>query len=277
MDQLDRPTAILLEGPEGLYLGGHPMASTDYKALAEAIPAWAYLYPSQAWQTSLHLALPHGHFLRHERLYLMTDPRTAPYAELPEGLLLRSEAGLSLACEILIEGEVVSRSLEDIHVGNRAEIGVWTRPDIRRKGLGSLVVRATLARAAAAGITEVGWHCLATNRGSLAVAQRAGFRLANAYFAWSASLPAENAGDLEPQAWRDHAERFERGRGDLAWLDFYAAEAWAQAGMADRALAAIERLVASDWQGEARWLQESWALAPLLGHPRFEAALASRG
>lgn len=274
VDQPEGPTAILLDGPEGLYLGGQPSADEDYAALREMIPGWAYLYPSADWQGHLDMALPHRHFLRHERLYLAVDPRLAAKADLPKGLTLQPDPGGSLGHEILIDGVVAARTVEDLRVGSRIEIGVWTHPERRREGLANLVVKATLDYAAGAGVDLVGWHCLSSNRGSLAVAQKSGFQIISTYCAWSAKLPAENVGDLMPLDCRAFAEVFEKGRAEVGWLDFHAAEAWAQAGELGRAVEAIERLVAGGWPGQADWLWENWALKSLHGDPRFEAALA---
>ena len=59
----------------------------------------------------------------------------------------------------------------------------------------------------------------------------------------------------------------------MDWLDFHAACAWAEAGDDERAIAAVERLVASGWEGRADWLAGHWALARLRSERRFIQAL----
>lgn len=273
VDDPDDSSAALLEGPEGLYLGGRPSTDRDYAGLRAAIPDWAYLYPSVGWQGHLHLALPHAHMQAHDRVHLVAAVEVRPLPALPAGLVLAPETDGPITCAVLFDGAVVARCQPDLRVGDYIELGVWTRADMRRLGLARAVVQSCIDLAARAGIARIGWHCHASNRGSLRVAEQVGFVLAGHYRAWSASLPAENEGDLSPDACRVLAPAFEAGRHDIGWLDFHAACAWAQAGEAERALMALERLVAGPWQGEADWLETSWALAPLRPHGRFEAAV----
>ena len=43
---------------------------------------------------------------------------------------------------------------------------------------------------------DVGWHCHASNAGSIRIAEASGFRLRGQYLGYSSNLPAENVGDL---------------------------------------------------------------------------------
>ncbi|MBJ3783972.1 GNAT family N-acetyltransferase [Devosia sediminis] len=273
VDDLSAPSVALLDGPEGFYLGGGPIAGRDYFALRQIIPPWAYLYPSKEWLAAREWAMPHPHMQRHDRVYLATRPSDKPMPALsaPFELVLEQDGPLSSA--VLCDGETVAHCRPDMIVDDRMEIGVWTRPDMRRRGLASAVVRASRGLAAAAGIRSVGWHCHASNAGSIAVARRAGFEPAATYVAWSASLPAENAGDLQPDRCRSLAQAFEAGRQDFDWLDFHAAVAWSEAGETERALVALERLVEGPWMGRSDWLEGHWALQRLRHEPRFQRAL----
>ncbi len=132
-----------------------------------------------------------------------------------------------------------------------------------------------LQAAHAAGIADIGWHCHASNHGSAAIARRFAKGAPVETLAYSASLPAENAGDLGPTQCRDLALHFEAGAAEIAWLWFHAACAWALVPDTGRALSAVERLVESRWQGEPDWLAGHWALKGLGEVPRFAAAIAT--
>lgn len=73
------------------------------------------------------------------------------------------------------KGAVVSCCTTDCVLDQRAEIGISTMPDHRRKGYGAAVAAATVEEARRRGITHVGWHCFAQNLASAATALRAGF------------------------------------------------------------------------------------------------------
>ena len=273
VDNADAPGLALLHGPEGLYLGGSPLPGVDYSRYRPAIDGWAYLYPTSQWQERLAEVLPHPFMLVHDRIRLTITPKAiAPLSPPPGFSLVPDEEPLGFC--ILDGDRMVSRCGPDLVAGTYAEIGVWTHPDYRRQGLARVAATACLSALAAAGIAEVGWHCLASNRGSLALARRLGFGAAQPYQARSASLPAENVGDLDTEASRTLAAHFEAGSATIDWLGFHAAGGWALAGETGRALAAIERLVAGPWPGESQWLEGHWALAGLRAEPRFIASVA---
>ncbi len=273
VDDPGEPTCALLAGPEGYYLGGRPRPGRDYQALRSTIPDWAYLYPAAEWLAAPDLALPHQYMQRHPRLFLSLVPKAGAEMPLPEGFSLSPEHDGAFSCAILSEGAVVAHCRPDLRVGGYVELGVWTRPDMRRRGLAGVALRSSLNLAAACGVQRVGWHCHASNRGSIAVAQRVGFVQTAFYTAFSASLPAENTGDLTPEACRALAAAFEAGRHDRDWLDFHAACAWSEAREDERAICVLERLVASGWEGRPDWIGGHWALARLRSDPRFVLAL----
>ena len=94
--------------------------------------------------------------------------------------------------------------------------------------------------------------------------------------AYSCRLPAENIGDLAPDHCRDLAAHFERASEQINWSRFHAAGARALAGDHEGALANIRLLIESDWEGEAEWLEEFWALQTLADDPAFQALLARK-
>ncbi|MGW0231390.1 GNAT family N-acetyltransferase [Actinopolymorpha singaporensis] len=83
---------------------------------------------------------------------------------------------------VALHGDAVaSWSLADCVVGNRAEIGIHTAPEHRRRGLASQVAGAAVTLAFDQGVTEVGWHCNDDNLGSYRTAESVGFTLQRLY------------------------------------------------------------------------------------------------
>jgi len=272
LDDSQDPGAGLIWGPEGLYLGGAPRAGGDYASLSSAIEGWAYLYVSPAWKPALSALLPGDYRVPHARIRLLAlAPPRCP-KPLPQDYLITPMAE-PLGFAVTHEGQIVSRCSADMIVGHYAEIGVWTHFGHRRKGLARAAAAASLGAAFESGIEEVGWHCLASNKGSLAVADALGLSFEQPYTAFSASLPAENVGDLSASECRQLAVHFDAGAKHIHWLGFHAAAAWALAGEEERALDAVEALIAGAWSGEVSWLQTHWALQKLQGEPRFKAAI----
>lgn len=267
------PTLAILRGPEGVYLAGEPTPAAG-AAAREELDGWEYVIAGPRLDAVIGTLLPHAYMLPHQRVRLAASPANAPRPPLPDGYTY-APGDEPLAVNILHDGETVAHCTPDLAIGTYAEIGISTDPEHRRKGLAAAAVRATLAAASSAGFTTIGWHCLASNRGSLAVARAAGFVETHRYRVYAEILPAENAGDLSPDACRIHAERLEPGVADHIWLGFHVAGAWAQAGETQRALSAVEQLVAAHWLGRAEWLEAHWSLAPLRTEPRFIAAIAT--
>lgn len=273
VDNEAAPTFAILRGPEGVYIAGNPTPASAAAAQSE-LDGWEYLIFDPGLEARIEAILPYPYMLPHERVRLAVSPIDAPLPTLPDGYSYAA-GDEPLATVIKHGSNVVARCTPDLTIDTYAEIGIHADPDHRRRGLATAAVRATLVAADAAGFTEIGWHCLASNRGSLAVAHAAGFVETHRYRAYAEALPAENAGDLTPAACRAHAERLTPGVAEHVWLGFHVAGAWAQAGEIQRALDAVEQLVASGWLGQPEWLEEHWSLAPLRTEPRFISAVAA--
>jgi len=276
VDDLAAPRVVLLDGPEGLYLGGAPTAALDRAALRAAIDPLAYLYPDAAWLPVIEAVLPHPFMLRHERLALSLDLGTAspPPAPPADRFVARPMAD-GVGAELLDGELVVAHCHEDMVVGDRIEVGVWTDPRYRRQGLARRAVAGAIAVARQRGLRRMGWHCLTSNAGSLQVALRSGFSIVDSYVAYGARLGAENRDDLDASTWLSLATQFEAGAEQLPLLRLFSAEALSNAARPEAALDALERLVETNWHGKAAWLEHSWALAPLRADPAF-ARLVSR-
>jgi RimJ/RimL family protein N-acetyltransferase len=175
---------------------------------------------------------------------------------------------------LLHDDTIVSRCIADCVVGNKCEMGVGTDMNYRKRGLATAVVAATVDHCLARGFTDIGWHCLTSNAGSMALAEKVGFAGITDYYAYSSELPSENSSDLTSAEYRDWAEHYERASDSNLRYAFYAAGAWSLAGSASRALANLQRLVDGDWQGRPEWLEDNWMFVPVRDMPEFKTVLA---
>ena len=174
----------------------------------------------------------------------------------------------------LIRGNAIaSWCIADTVLGERCEMGVTTDAGHRRRGLAAVAVAAAVEHCLKRGYTEIGWHCLRSNAGSVAVSRKVGFEIERAYDGYSSFLPAENPADLSSAEYREWALHYERVTGDGLGYSFHAAEAWAMAGERERALSYLRRLPEKGWGGRIEWLEHNWRFSPLRESPDFEAVL----
>lgn len=181
---------------------------------------------------------------------------------------------------VIVDHTIAAWSLTDCALGSRCEIGIMTDAAFRRRGLGSLAVAATIEACLARGLREIGWQCLRSNAGSVAIARRMGFQLERDYLAFSAWLPAENPGDVRPAEFEEWARHYERADKVQPGWNFLAAQAWASAGRVEQALACLWRLQETGWKGQRGWFEDSWHLDSIRSLPEYtalEAALVEEG
>lgn len=276
VDDIAAPRLAVLEGPEGYYIGRDTSSAAARGGIDEIIPPWAYVYaPPQEEHGIPSTAQIYPCMLRHPRVCLTLDLSRWEAPPTPHGndyLVEVTSEGVS----ILKETGIVAWCRRDVILHERAEIGVGTSAAFRRLGLAKHAAAVYLQFLQGEGIRSVGWHCHLSNRGSRRLAESLGFIPLRQYYAFSASLPAENPGDLETSELEAFGHHFAEAATNVNWLDFHAAAAYAQAGRTDLALTCLERLVTGNWQGQASWLVAHWALAPLAGEPRFQACVTEQ-
>ena len=296
-----RPSVTLISDGEASYLAGKPAQLAQLTALRALIPAWSYFLPEDNWLPR-HSEVWDNPFARpHPRLRFELE-RAGPEVGLPDGFALApinrnsvaeypalrelaEDEGsswrsfedfldLGVGYAVLCDGAVVSHSLADCVVGNRAELGVGTKDGFRRLGLGRAAAVAAVNECLRRGIVDIGWHCHASNAGSIRIAEAAGFRRREQYFGYSSNLPAENVGDLSEAQYRDWAAHLETAAESVLWHDFHAAGAWALAGEPERALTCLDRMINAGWQGRAEWLEQHWAYGTIRDSAAFKAIVA---
>jgi RimJ/RimL family protein N-acetyltransferase len=296
-----RPSVTLVSDGEASYLAGDPAQLAEPEALRALIPAWTYFFPEDDWVPQLSEVWDNPFARPHPRLRFELE-RAAPSVGVPDGFELvpinrnsvaehsalrafAEEQGsgwrsfedfldVGVGFVVLRNGAVVSQSLADCVVGKRVELGVGTEDGFRRLGLGRAAATAAANECLRRGIVDVGWHCHASNAGSIRIAEASGFRLHGQYLGYSSNLPAENVGDLGELQCRDWAAHLETAAMSVPWHDFHAAGAWVLAGEPERALRCLDRMVSAGWQGRPEWLERHWAYAAIRDSAAFKAILA---
>lgn len=101
---------------------------------------------------------------------------------------------------------IVSWSLSDCSFDKRIAIGIHTDERFRNNGFGIKVVSATAKECFMKGYKNIDWLCVDTNKGSIAIAERLGFRYCNSYYSFSTYPPIENVKDLSESEWYEWGE-----------------------------------------------------------------------
>ncbi|MFC2094909.1 GNAT family N-acetyltransferase [Candidatus Bipolaricaulota bacterium] len=161
------------------------------------------------------------------------------------------------------DAKIVSHSLTDYVCGDRCEIGVFTDPAHRNKGLGAHVASLTANEAFARGLNQVGWMSWANNAGSIAVSKRAGFIEECQYDIYINHWPAGNPGDMTVTEFRAFATDYERQFADhppteSGYPHIVAATAWALAGESASCRDSIHRAIDLGWLKTLDQLRELW-------------------
>jgi RimJ/RimL family protein N-acetyltransferase len=218
-DDPTRPNAIFVHSPEGNFVGGDPTNDRFVTGLRSHLAAHfdadrdgdlVLTFDHDGWLSVAETIVPDLVLLKvPRRHYVYRGERPKLERNLPPGYriapidaaLLENQQvpadvrdwmdgnwggaegflahGFGAAA---VHGEtVVSWSLADCIVADRAEIGIHTASEHRRRGLATQVTAAAVAIALDRGLTEVGWHCNDDNEGSYRIAESVGFRLARRY------------------------------------------------------------------------------------------------
>ncbi len=215
VDDPAHPRCALIDAPEGWHLLGETVDEGFGRAVGafyggDVLPAarlsrWRYsclhCHPA-AWHTTIAPLLSafaptwdYQHFLRHRGPcpdWRSLVPAGYELVRVDESFLRSGVEGAedftghgfwSVAdflergfgfC-VVYENRAVGSCTADCVVGDRAEVGVRTLPEHRRRGLATAVTAAAVEHCLARGITHIGWHCWSGNVASLRTAQRAGF------------------------------------------------------------------------------------------------------
>jgi RimJ/RimL family protein N-acetyltransferase len=177
------------------------------------------------------------------------------------------------------QDSVITWSLSDYVCEERCEMGIFTHPDYRRRGLGTLTAAATAATGLSRGLTCIGWHCWDNNVGSRGVADNVGFEQKATYEVFINHWPAMNVTDMSRDEFRAFAQRYENEFAvqppASGFPHVVAAKAWALSGDRAGCFRHLHRAVDLGWLRSIEHLRRLW---PELWHnPRLEEMEEWRG
>ena len=197
-----------------LFLAGSPDSQAFNEHLRHSLAARAaredlfvlYYEPAPAWENTLdallgdldpiragreyytlelpasgaHAVLPEGFSLRYVDEELLADEKLGNRDELVEELCSERQSvqdflERSFGACLLHGDDVAGWCLSEYNSADRCEVGIATFGPHRRQGLATATGSALLNLAASRGITQVGWHCYASNIASAATARKLGF------------------------------------------------------------------------------------------------------
>jgi GNAT superfamily N-acetyltransferase len=184
---------------------------------------------------------------------------------------------------VVHESEVVSWCNCDCVAGARIDVGIFTQPAYRRRGLGTAAVAATVEKCLEQGYKAVGWHCNADNIGSWKTAERVGFKrnCEYAYYFYIYDLVDHLAelgwyyyrrGEYDNTV-RYYEQVFDRRDQNPDYYYHLAASAWALLGNRDNALKYLNAAVDNGWSN-AEFTREQGEFNILNAEPGWQRVLA---
>ncbi len=260
--------------------GKHPMSDRRHTYVLESKP------PASNWRA----LLKPGYDLRLIDKELLADKRLGNVQALQDEV--RSEAPSTEAflrdrfgvCVVRDDQEIIGWALSEYNLGNRCEVGIETVEGHRRQGIATITGSALVEEAVRRGVTRIGWHCWASNAGSIATALRLGFEKVeetDVYFAWfdhALNLAVNGNMQFFQEAYTEaliwYGRAFEAGATAPWWAYWNAARAAASVNKREHALQYLQQAIAGGFQ-DAEAIQSSEHLAALHDLAEWRALLSS--
>lgn len=215
----------------------------QYYAFKEAKAEWRSLLPADMQVREVNAALlaekwHNPEFLTEEMV--SERPSVEDFLEKSFGVCLTRD------------DEILGWCLSEYNTHHRCEVGIATRGDVRKRGLGTMLALAFVEMAQARDVARVGWHCSANNAASGATALKAGFEhVADypAYLGWfdpALNIAQRGYFELMNDNFADSLACYEKALAmpeSPEWAYFGAGCAAAMLGQAERALAHLAKAV----------------------------------
>ena len=174
----------------------------------------------------------------------------------------------------------------DFVAGGAGDIGFFTQPAYRRRGLGTITAAAALEYGLAHGVSWVSWTCSADNPGSIHAAEKLGLERGEDYSIyllvfdeaqhWSTAAYYALGRQAYAEAARAYDQAFVLSQEHPHYICYEAARAWAMLGDSRKALSYLSLAAARGWSdvADARERQEFENLRRL---PEWNAVVAEMG
>ena len=181
---------------------------------------------------------------------------------------------------VLHQNKVVSICQSDCYYKDQIDMGIFTLPDYRRKGLAAVATAANVEAAFEKGFRKVGWHCNTDNIGSWKTAEKVGFKRHKEYcYYFFVFNQVDHLAELgwfyfkqgQYQKTADYYERVFSARENNP--DYYyhlAAVAWAALENAEMSIQYLSAAVDHGWRSRD-WTEQQELFSFLHNSPGWEA------
>jgi RimJ/RimL family protein N-acetyltransferase len=290
-------TAFMLTWDCWGFLGGDPRHDDFFQALNEALFAKAFLgehswglflsCPPDGWTEPLAtVCAPRPPIELPRRHYVARSIGDDWQAHMPQGYAIRRMdrslldlPGIALPGDVtkmidaidwdadvvdkgcgfvaLYDGQVAAHAMIDCVVGDVGEIGLFTHPAHRRRGLATAISAASIKYGLAHGLSTIVWDCYEHNVGSIRTATKLGLERERDHTMYSFFFDEADHGSMS--AWHDAdrgryrealdtCERLLSGQAEPPALAYVAAaRAWAAMDVPDRAFVHLNRAIDGGW------------------------------
>lgn len=256
VNSVDNPTAALIKTCECNLIAGSPKDINFNSEVSTVLDFWDQLTPDSSEWIELIPTIHENPYIRKykRRHYILSgDDFTEYNKSLKDGFIIEKvnidllrKSGYENS-EKLLEwiadwGEdakfqkygvgffihngkvIVSWSLSDCSLDKAITIGVHTDERYRKNGFGKIVVSTVIKECLAKGYEKINWLCVDTNKGSIAIAEKLGFKYNNNYYSFSSYPPVENIKDLSESEWHEWGQYMEDASNTevrLIWESLY--------------------------------------------------------
>ncbi|MEM7532225.1 MAG: GNAT family N-acetyltransferase [Chloroflexota bacterium] len=219
-----------------------------------------FLYIANAAQFNAPPATPNGFSIR----FMDESLREATQGELPKDvqnvLELRRSSSIpdeaAFGFVALHDSCCVSWSMIDVIVGTRGDIGLFTKPNYRRKGLSMATSGATIQYGLSHGLTDIHWDVVSYNTASVHMAEKHGLQRSHTYnqnlilfgeMAYRGTLAYQHLDENRFQNVLDVCESLFDLEDGPRYGHFLSGAAWAGLGQSEKALSHLHKAIEFGW------------------------------
>lgn len=113
-------------------------------------------------------------------------------------------------CIVRDEENIMSWSISDCAFKDKIAIGIHTDGEYRKRGFALIAASHTIKECFGKGYNKIEWSCVATNKGSIAIAEKLGFKCESVYEVFTSYPPIENIRDLSEAEWCEWGEYLDK-------------------------------------------------------------------
>lgn len=250
VDDTNNPKAFFIKTPECNMIGGSASSSSFNSAVKEHIGYFdSIVCDTEEWTEAIGGIHPNCALKKFLRKYFRHANRTEVRYPLDTGKIefifhkdlnaiqyvnkeivhnwiniLGTEdiKHIPLAAIVVKDSTIVTCSGLDCINGNSVEVGIKTAVSHRKNGYAAFAVSSLVNKLYEVGISNIGWHCMSSNIGSIKTAIKCGFEEELAYESFFPFPPIENDMDISAGEWYELGKYYE-DKGNASAVQYWQA------------------------------------------------------